>query len=219
MVHNQRLKLSVYGWREGVFQCSLWVVWRPYLVSWLSLELREVTMKAALGAVHGLFGVLCADFCVRIFVRGFFGTDFSVRIFFGADFLVRIFGADFSVRIFRCGFWRGFWCGFLGGFFSGFFFARRPQGKRQKKSSKKSIKKSSPKSSPKAPLQKSSPKSSPNPSHDIRSWSSLGLKGDVGAHRDAFVEVGSQSRRLLATGGSGWHRLAGWCWRPPSPPK
>ena len=88
-------------------------------------------MKAALGGVHGLFGVLCADFCVRIFVRifgadfwcGFFGTDFSVRIF-----RCGFFGADFSVRIFRC----GFWCGFLGGFFSGFFLQgdRRESDKR-----------------------------------------------------------------------------------------
>ena len=69
-------------------------------MSWLSLELREVTMKAALGAVHGLFGVLCADFCARIFGAdfwcGFFGADFSVRIFGAA---IRFSGADFSVRI------------------------------------------------------------------------------------------------------------------------
>ena len=51
-------------------------------------------MKAALGAVHGLFGVLCADFCVC----GFLGADFW------CGFLVRFFGADFLVRIFRCGF-------------------------------------------------------------------------------------------------------------------
>ena len=182
------LFLKVWGWcttrglnwvfmAEGKesFNVPLWVVWRPYPVSWLSLELREVTMKAALGAVHGLFGVLCADFCVRIFVCGFL-----VRIF-GADFSVRIFRCGFLVRIFRCGFFGAdfgadFWCGFLCGFFGGFFFARRPQGERQKKSSKKSIKKSSPKSSPKFPLQKSSPKSSPNPSQDIRSGPHLDSK-------------------------------------------
>ena len=64
-------------------------------------------MKAALGAVHGLFGVLCADFCVRIFVGGFFGADFWCG-FFGADF----FGAEF-------------WCGFFGADFCGADFSVR----------------------------------------------------------------------------------------------
>ena len=150
--------------------------------------------------VHRLFvcGVLCAEcgflcadfwrgFLVRIFWCGFFGADFSVQIFWCG-----FFGADFSVRIFRCG------------FFCDFVFARRPQGERQKKSSKNSIKKSSPKSSPKSPLQKS-PKNPPQiPLRTFASQSSLGLKGGAGAHLDALVEVGCQSRRLS---GNRWQGL------------
>ena len=51
-------------------------------------------MKAALSVVHGLFVCVCADFCVRIFVRGFLCADFLARIF-GADFWCGFFGADF----------------------------------------------------------------------------------------------------------------------------
>ena len=116
-------------------------------------------MKAAL--VHALFmcGVLCADFCVRIFVRGF---------------LVRIFGTEFSVQIFRCGFfvqivrafcfviWAQILVRILGRILQ-IFCCKETAGER-KKSSEKPIKIFSTKSSPIFPLQKSSP----NPSQDIR---------------------------------------------------
>ena len=86
-----------------------------------------------------------ADFCVR-----FFGADFVVRIF-----RCGFFGADFSVRIFRCGF---FGADFCADFCADFFASR----------------------------------------------SSLGLKGGAGAHLDALVGVGCQSRRLS---GNRWQGL------------
>ena len=155
-------------------------------------------MKADLSFVHRLFvcGVLCAEcgFLCADFWCGFFGADFLLRIF-----RCGFFGADFLVRIFRCGFFGADFCADC----FAIFFARRPQGELQKKSSKKSIKKSSPKSCRKfAPK---SPQNSPQiPLRTFASLSSLGLKGGAGAHLDALVEVGCQSRRLS---GNRWQGL------------
>ena len=161
-------------------------------MSWLSLELEEVVMKADLSFVHRLF--VCVEFCVR-------SADFCVRIF-DADFWRGFFGADFSVRIFRCGF---FGAAFCADFLCGrIFVARRPQGERQKKSSKKSIKKSSPKSSPKFPLQKKNPKILPK---------SLSGHSPVGSHLDSqevrvhtlmpLWRLAAKVVVFLATGGRG----------------
>ena len=113
-------------------------------------SLPSVMVKSRVGRGHHESSSECRarTLCVcAIFVRGV---------------LVWIFGADFSVRIFRCGF-------FVRLFFVilvlivGRIFCGRPQGERQKIHQK-----SSPKSSPTFPLQKSSPKSSPNLFQDVR---------------------------------------------------
>ena len=208
MVHKRWLKLSVCCWREGVFQCA------P--VSCLT-SLPSVMVKSGVGRGNDesssecrawtlcVCGFLCADFCARIFWRGFL-----VRIF-GADFSVRIFDADF-VRIFF-----DFGADFGADFFADFFFAGRPQGERQKKIQQKSIKKSSPKSSPKFPLQKSSPKSSPNPSQDVRqlvlTWTQKKRCGCTPLFLSPLWRLTLKVVVFLATGGSGWHMASRFVWK------
>ena len=141
-------------------------------------------MQAAQSVVHGVF--VCLEFCVRIFVHGFLCADSWCRV------LGQIIGADFRYGFFAricCDFDADFWADSFCDFVQG---GRRESDK--KKNSKKSIKKSSPKSSPKVPLQ-NPPQNSPEiPLRIFASRSSLGLKRGVGAHLDALVEVGCQSR-------------------------
>ena len=69
--------------REGVFQFAPVPISCPHPGLWSSLALGEVGRKASL-SIPMPCGYLYADFCVRTFVCGFF---------------VRIFRADFCVRI------------------------------------------------------------------------------------------------------------------------
>ena len=117
--------------------------------------------------------------CVWSFVCG-------VRIF-----VCGFFGADFSVRIFVRIFVR-------------ICFCTETAGRATKKIQQKIHQKSSPNSSPNF-LSKNPPKNpSRIPLRTFASRSSLGLKGGAGAHPDALVEVGCQSRRLS---GNRWQGL------------
>ena len=164
------VKSSVYGWREGVFQCSplscLMSLPSVMVKSWAERGYDESSSGCRARTLWSFVcGFLCADFCARIF-----GADFCVRIF-----RCGFFGADFSVRIFRCGFFRcGFWCGFLGGFFSGFFFCKETAGRATKKIQQKIHQKILPKilpkiSSPKI-LPKILPKSLSGYSQSVLTW-------------------------------------------------
>ena len=109
--------------REGVFQFSPVPISCPHPELWSSLALGEVGRNASL-SIPMPCGFLYADFCVRIFVCGFF---------------VRIFHADFACG-FSCGFWifcvrisvRIFTRILIGG-----FFGRETAGRATKKSSPK----------------------------------------------------------------------------------
>ena len=93
---------------------------------------------------------------------------------------MRIFGVRILVRI-----------------FGRIFFARRPQGGQQKNPAKKASLNPPPNLLPQNLLSKNPPQNPPQiPLRIFASRSSLGLGGDVGAHLDALVEVGSQSRQL-----------------------
>ena len=165
-------------------------------------------MKADLSFVRRLF--VYVEFCV-------WSADFCVRIF-GADFWCGIFGADFSVRIFRCGFSvRIFWCGFFGAdfcadfcadFFADFFL-HGDHRESDKKNPAKNPSKNPPRNPPQNFLSKNPPQNPPQtPLRTFASRSSLGLKGGAGAHLDALVEVGCQSRRFS---GNTWQGLTqGW---------
>ena len=162
--------------REGVFQFSPVPISCPHPELWSSLALGEVGRKASL-SIPMPCGFLYADFCVRIFVCGFF---------------VRIFHADFACG-FSCGFWifcvrisvRIFVRIFFGGFFG--------QG-----DCRESDKKILPK--------KSSPKSSPNPPRIFASQPSLRLKKSR-VHTWVPVALPNFSVFLfLATFCSGWCR-------------
>ena len=149
-------------------------------------------------------GFLCADFCVRIF-----GADFSVRIF-----RCGFFGADFSVRIFWCGFFGADFCAdFCADFFADFFL-HGDRRESDKKNPEKNPSKNPPRNPPQNFLSKNPPQNRPQTTfRTFASRSSLGLKGGAGAHLDALVEVGCQSRRFsgnrsgVETGLAGWHVL------------
>ena len=121
---------------------------------------------------------------------------------FGADFSVRIFDADF-VRIF-CDFGADFGADFWADFFADFFL----QGDRResdKKNPAKNPSKNPPRNPPQNFLSKNPPQNPPQiPLRMFANWSSLGLKRGVGAHLDALVEIDSQSRRLS---GNRWQWL------------